>query len=133
VTRKKLGLNLVLHGGKQWSLISDCGLHGCADRTHERDAMKRSRSVVHRATKPTLEDEIMHLRDLDLKRLRLRRQSMFRRQAPSHLPRHLLLAVMAYQLQADELGGLAPNTIRLLKQIVSKGTNRNCGAARFKL
>src|SRR5262245_14638665 len=84
--------------------------------------MKRSRLVAHKATKPTLEDEIAHLRDLDLKGLRLRWQSMFRRQAPSHLPRHLLLAVMAYQLQADEIGGLAPETVRLLKHIASKGT-----------
>src|SRR5262245_24550412 len=82
--------------------------------------MKRSRPVAHKATKPTLEDEIAHLRDLDLKGLRLRWQSMFRRQAPSHLPRHL--AVMAYQLQADELSGLAPETVRLLKHIASKGT-----------
>src|SRR5262245_56831498 len=48
---------------------------------------------------------------------------MFRRQAPAHLPRHLLLAVMAYQLQADELGDLARDTVRLLKQIASKGTS----------
>jgi hypothetical protein len=84
--------------------------------------MKRSRPLVHQATKPTLEGEIAQLRDLDLRGLRLRWQSMFRRQAPSHLPRHLLLAVMAYQLQADELGDLAPNTVRLLKHIASKGT-----------
>jgi len=84
--------------------------------------MKRSRSAVHRATKPTPEDEIAHLRDLDLRGLRLRWQSMFRRQAPSDLPRHLLIAVMAYQLQADELGDLAPDTARLLKQIANKGT-----------
>src|SRR5262249_23908092 len=58
--------------------------------------MKRSRPVAHKATKPTLEGEIAQLRDLDLKGLRLRWQSMFRRQAPSHLPRHLLLAVMAH-------------------------------------
>ena len=84
--------------------------------------MKRSRPVVHKATKPTLEGEIAHLRDLDLKGLRLRWRSMFRRQAPSHLPRHLLLAVIAYQLQADELGDLVPDTVRLLEQIASKGT-----------
>jgi hypothetical protein len=83
--------------------------------------MKRSRSAMHRATKPTLEDEIAHLRDFDLKGLRLRWHSIFRRQAPSHLPRHLLLAVMAYQLQVDELGDLAPDTVRLLKLIASKG------------
>ena len=85
--------------------------------------MKRSRSAVHRPTKPTREDEIAHLRDLDLKGLRVRWQSMFRRQAPAHLPRHLLLGVMAYQLQADELGDLAPDTVRLLKQIAGKGTS----------
>jgi hypothetical protein len=84
--------------------------------------MKRSRRVAHKATKQTLEGEIAQLRDLDLTRLRLRWQSMFRRQAPSHLPRHLLLAVIAYQRQADELGDLAPDTVRLLKQIASKGT-----------
>jgi len=76
---------------------------------------------VHRATKPTLEGEIAQMRDLDVKGLRLRWQSMFRRQAPSHLPRHLLLAVMAYQLQADQLGNLATDTVHLLKQIASKG------------
>src|SRR5215831_7875995 len=85
--------------------------------------MKHSRPLVHQATKPTLEDEIAHLRDLDLKGLRLRWQSMFRRQAPAHLPRHLLLGVMAYQIQADELGDFTPDTVRLLKQIAGKGTS----------
>src|SRR5262249_5955487 len=61
--------------------------------------------------------------DLDLRGLRLRWQSMFRRRAPFHLPRHLLIAVMAYQLQADRLGDLAPDTVRLLKQIAIKGTS----------
>ena len=84
--------------------------------------MKRSRPVAYKAAKPTLEDEIAQLRDLDLKGLHLHWQSMFRRQAPAHLPRHLLFAVMAYRLQADELGDLAPDTVRLLKQIASKGT-----------
>jgi hypothetical protein len=78
---------------------------------------------VHRATKPTLEGEIAQMRNLDVKGLRLRWQSQFRRQAPSHLPRHLLLAVMAYQLQADQLGDLATDTVHLLKQIASKGTS----------
>jgi hypothetical protein len=37
-----------------------------------------------------LEDEIAHLRDLDLRGLRARWHSVFRRKAPDHLPRHLL-------------------------------------------
>ena len=87
--------------------------------------MTRSRTVVGNATKPSLEIEIAHLRDLDLKGLRARWQSIYRRQAPSRLPRHLLFAVLAYQLQAEELGDLAPDTIRMLKQIGSGGTIEN--------
>ena len=46
---------------------------------------------------------------------------MFRQRPPSHLPRHLLFAVLAYRLQADELGDLDPATARLLKQIATSG------------
>ena len=70
------------------------------------------------ATQRSLEDEIAHLRDLDRKGLRARWKGVFRRQPPLHLPRHLLFAVLAYRLQADELGDLAPDTVRLLKQFV---------------
>ena len=74
-----------------------------------------------KATKLSLEDEIAHLRDLDLKGLRARWKGIFRRQPPLHLPRHLLLAVLAYRLQADQLGDIAPDTVRLLKQIATTG------------
>jgi hypothetical protein len=74
------------------------------------------------ATKRSREEEIAHLRDLDLKGLRARWKGVFRRQPPSHLPRHLLFAILAYRLQADELGDLAPDTVRLLKQIGSNGS-----------
>src|SRR5262249_205031 len=67
----------------------------------------------------SLEDEIAHLRDLDLKGLRARWKGVFRRQPPVHLPRHLLFAVLAYRLQADALGDLAPDTVRLLNQLGS--------------
>ena len=46
---------------------------------------------------------------------------MFRQQPPSHMPRHLLFAVLVYRLQADELGDLDPATARLLKQIATSG------------
>ena len=87
-----------------------------------RNIMRRTGSAAHAATKRSLEDEIAHLRDLDLKGLRARWKGVFRRQPPLHLPRHLLFAVLAYRLQADELGDLAPDTVRLLKQIGSNGT-----------
>jgi len=74
------------------------------------------------ATKRSREEEIAHLRDLDLKGLRTRWKGVFRRQPSLHLPRHLLFAILAYRLQADELGDLAPDTVRLLKQIGSNGS-----------
>jgi hypothetical protein len=45
-----------------------------------------------------LEDEIAHLRDLDLSGLRARWHSVFRRKAPDHLPRHLLYRMIAYHV-----------------------------------
>jgi hypothetical protein len=83
--------------------------------------MRQTRSVAKTATRMSLDDEIAHLRDLDLHGLRARWKSMLRQQPPSHLPRHLLFAVLAYRLQADELGDLDPATARLLRQIATGG------------
>ena len=77
----------------------------------------RPAPAARKATRPSLEDEIAQLRDLDLHGLRARWNSVFRRHPPLHLPRHLLFAVLAYRLQADQLGDIAPDTARLLKQI----------------
>ena len=64
--------------------------------------------------KASIEDEIAHLRDLDLKGLRARWQSVFRRPPPCHLPRHLLFAVLAFRIQADRLGDLDHETRKIL-------------------
>jgi hypothetical protein len=83
-----------------------------------------SRPVAKKATRLSLDDEIAHLRGLDLHGLRARWKSMLRQQPPPHLPRHLLFAVLAYRLQADELSDLDPVTDRLLKQIAIGGGTR---------
>ena len=64
----------------------------------------------------TIEDEIAHLRDLDLKRLRARWQNEFGRLAPEHLTRHLLFRIIAYKVQADRLGDLDAETLKVLRQ-----------------
>ena len=83
--------------------------------------MRPTRPVAKKTTRPSIDNEIAHLRDLDLHGLRARWRSMFRQQPPSHLPRHLLFAVLTYRLQADELGDLDPVTARLLRQIATSG------------
>jgi hypothetical protein len=66
-----------------------------------------------------LEDEIAHLRDLDLRGLRARWHSVFRRKAPDHLPRHLLYRMIAYRLQAERLGDLDRDTQRFLDRVAA--------------
>jgi hypothetical protein len=61
-----------------------------------------------------LDVEIARLRDLDVGTLRQRWRTVLGRQAPLHLPRHLLFRVLAYRLQADQLGDLDHESRRLL-------------------
>src|ERR1700716_790507 len=72
------------------------------------------------STKTSVENEIAHLRGLDLKGLRSRWQSVFQRQAPAHLTRHLLFAVIAYRLQANRFGDLDHATKQVLDRTVAK-------------
>jgi len=82
--------------------------------------MRKKRRNGHISTKTSVEDEIAHLRGLDLKGLRSRWQSIFQRQAPAHLTRHLLFAVIAYRIQADRLGDLDHATRQVLNRTVAK-------------
>jgi hypothetical protein len=83
-------------------------------------------SKIHRngraTAKTSIEDEIVHLRGLDLKGLRARWQSVLQRPAPSHLPRHLLFAIIAYRIQADRFGDLDHETKQVLDRTGAKET-----------
>jgi hypothetical protein len=76
--------------------------------------MREKRRNGRVTTKTSIEDEIVHLRGLDLKGLRARWQSVLQRPAPDHLPRHLLFAIIAYRIQADRFGDLDHETRQLL-------------------
>ena len=70
--------------------------------------MQRKRRNGRTSTRTSVEDEIAHLRGLDLKGLRSRWQTVFQRSAPAHLTRYLLFAVIAYRIQVDRYGDLDP-------------------------
>ncbi len=82
--------------------------------------MQMKRRNGRPSTKTSVEDEIAHLRGLDLKGLRSRWQSVFQRPAPDHLTRHLLFSVIAYRLQADRFGDLAHETRQMLDRTVAR-------------
>ena len=76
--------------------------------------MREKRRKGRVTTEISVEDEIAHLRGLDLKGLRARWQSVLQRPAPGHLPRHLLFAIIAYRIQVDRFGDLDHETRQLL-------------------
>ena len=82
--------------------------------------MHETRGRRRLSRKPSIEDEIGLLRNLDLKGLRVRWQNEFGRPAPEHLTRYLLFRIIAYRLQADRLGDLDAETIKVLKQAAGK-------------
>jgi Protein of unknown function (DUF2924) len=86
--------------------------------------MRKKRRIGRGSTKPSVEDEIAHLRGLDLIGLRARWQSIFQRPAPDHLTRHLLFTIIAYRLQADRFGDLDSGTKQVLDRTVAEETRQ---------
>src|ERR1700747_1832701 len=76
--------------------------------------MREKRRNGRVTTETSIEDEIAHMRGLELKGLRARWQSVLQGPAPDHLPRHLLFAIIAYRIQADRFGDLDHETRQLL-------------------
>ena len=82
--------------------------------------MRVKRRIGHASTKASIEEEIAHLRGLDLKGLRARWQTVFQRSAPDHLTRHLLFAIIAYRIQAERFGDLDHETRQVLDRTGAK-------------
>ena len=81
---------------------------------------KRRDGRITTTTETSIEDEIAHLRGLDLKGLRARWQSVLQRPPPDYLSRHLLFAIIAYRIQADRFGDLDHETRQLLDRTDGK-------------
>ena len=90
--------------------------------------MSKIRRNGRATAKTSIEDEIAHLRGLDLKGLPARWQSVLQRPAPDHLPRHLLFAIIAYRIQADRFGDLDHETRQLLDRTGAKESSTEMSA-----
>ena len=81
--------------------------------------MPRVKIASDAAEPASVNIEVARLRDLDVKELRAHWETAWAKKAPAHLPRHLLLRVLAYRLQAERLGDLDAESRRLLDQSAS--------------
>jgi hypothetical protein len=79
--------------------------------------MPRARITAEAPEGSSVEAEIARLRGLDLKALRAQWRTSFGKDAPIHLARHLLFAMLAYRLQAEAMGDLDAKTVRFLKHV----------------
>jgi DUF2924 family protein len=73
----------------------------------------------------SVEEEIARLRDLDLQALRIRWQNVFGRAAPAHLTHYLLFKILAYKIQADRLGDLDADTLKVLEGAGDNGKDHS--------
>jgi hypothetical protein len=90
--------------------------------------MREKRRNGRVTTETSVEDEIVHLRGLDLKGLRARWRSVLQRPAPDHLPRNLLFAIIAYRIQIDRFGDLDRETRQLLDRTGAKESGASMAA-----
>jgi hypothetical protein len=79
--------------------------------------MPRTKAGLLGADLRCIDSEIARLREIEIEALRNRWRTTFRREAPPHIARHLLFAIIAYHVQAEVMGDLDAETLRLLKQI----------------
>lgn len=79
--------------------------------------MPRARIAAEARETSSVEAEIARLRGLGVKALRGRWRTSFGQDAPAHIARHLLFAMLAYRLQAEAMGDLDAATVRFLKQV----------------
>jgi hypothetical protein len=78
-----------------------------------------------------LAETISSFFDLDVNGLCLQWRNHLSGSPPAHLPRWLLLRILAYRLQAAALGGLDKETLRVLRQPKGQGLESS-GARPFK-
>lgn len=73
-----------------------------------------------RSKQTDLSGEIQRLKSADLTSLQLFWRSHLRRPFPDHLPRHLIVSLLAWQLQADRFGGLSKDEEKYLADVGAK-------------
>jgi len=72
-----------------------------------------------------LAEELAALQNLDIGVLKQRWRALYQTEPPARISRCLLLQAVAYQLQAQSLGGLKSSTRRLLERLEQERNTRS--------
>jgi len=91
------------------------GTSAAPEAAHQSAACARSAQSY--PADPHLDQELASLPGLSLDELRVRWRKLFRSTAPAHLPKFLLVRIVAYKLQAQANSDLDRETVRLLARI----------------
>ena len=84
--------------------------------------MARGRVTIE-AAPVAISAQIAELQRLPVEALQARWRAVFARKPPPRLPRHLLLRVLAYQLQAQAQGDLSRQAVRHLERLGREGVD----------
>jgi hypothetical protein len=79
-----------------------------------------------------MKNEIARLGALDISGLRLAWRNIFAKTAPTHLPKHLLVRIISYRLQANAYGDLDRKVAQMLDRHVRPAAVANDLTAKIR-
>ena len=77
----------------------------------------REAQTLAETDRQRMAQELKRLRYLEMYDLQVRWRRTFGRSAPHHLPKHLLLRILSYKLQANAFGDLDREMVRMFERI----------------
>ena len=80
-----------------------------------------------RRSQTEVSQDLAGLLNLDFDALRRRWRKLTGRTAPEHLPRHLIVRLVAYRIQANVFGDLDRANIKLLREIAKNRVHKRTG------
>ena len=101
--------------------------------TPTRRQSRRMHKPARNRSRRLTENEIAHLRDLDLTALKARWLNEFSKVAPKHLTHYLLFKILAYKVQADRFGDLDAETSKALDKTGAGDRNTSVSQKPAKL
>jgi hypothetical protein len=79
-----------------------------------KETVRHGEPVSFRTSDEKIKNEIARLGALDIVGLRLAWRNIFAKTAPTHLPKHLLVRIISYRLQANAYGDLDRKVSQML-------------------